>query len=151
MKLWHCASCHHEWQGNRVTCDWCKGTGELLEDRPAPPMKEIAAVIISDTEVNKKKLIVRDSKRLPLKIRDRAHMSIGNSFSIKRLVNAHFATDKGIVKGKAWLSGNGYNYGMLPPRYPVPAPLLPDLEYVYMLKLRDELRLSLLELPQGNG
>ena len=31
MPLWKCDECHHEWEGSRPTCDWCKANGHILE------------------------------------------------------------------------------------------------------------------------
>jgi hypothetical protein len=51
-----------------------------------------------------------------LVIKDRAHMSIGREFSIMVDHSQHYPYE-------CWQYGDGYNYGMLPPRYPVPATL----------------------------
>ncbi len=32
MKHWKCTKCQHEWDGERKTCDWCRGAGEVLDD-----------------------------------------------------------------------------------------------------------------------
>jgi hypothetical protein len=33
MPLWHCNSCHHEWEGteDRNVCDWCHDDGYIIE------------------------------------------------------------------------------------------------------------------------
>ena len=28
---WKCSECHHEWDGEENTCDWCGSKGRLLE------------------------------------------------------------------------------------------------------------------------
>jgi hypothetical protein len=50
-----------------------------------------------------------------LVIKDRAHMSIGREFSVMKTCEYKNCPCDG------WVFGTGYNYGMLPPRYPVPA------------------------------
>ncbi len=52
-----------------------------------------------------------------LVIKDRARLSIGNSFSVSCI--SEYETDGGTYFSE--VKGNSYNYGMLPPRYPVPA------------------------------
>ena len=34
MHLWHCDSCHHEWEGggDRSTCDWCNSSGHIIQE-----------------------------------------------------------------------------------------------------------------------
>lgn len=55
-----------------------------------------------------------------LVIRDRAHLSIGRAFSVRNVYRV-----PGVFEGdpptEVTTFGDGYNYGMLPPRYPVPA------------------------------
>jgi DNA-directed RNA polymerase subunit RPC12/RpoP len=37
MPLFHCISCHHEWEGiakgDEPTCDWCGSHGYILEEK----------------------------------------------------------------------------------------------------------------------
>ena len=34
MPLFHCNSCHHEWEGTKDMdmCDWCKSDSHILEE-----------------------------------------------------------------------------------------------------------------------
>lgn len=34
MPLWHCARCHHEWEGmdRDSTCDWCFSIGYKIDE-----------------------------------------------------------------------------------------------------------------------
>ena len=45
MPLWHCSSCHHEWEGSTEsnTCDWCSEPGYILESL-TPLEKMLAAM-----------------------------------------------------------------------------------------------------------
>lgn len=55
-------------------------------------------------------------------IRDRAHLSIGRSFSVR----VKKTWSEWPSQYSEWGLGNSYNYGMLPPRYPVPSKILDD-------------------------
>lgn len=33
MPIFHCDTCHHEWEGSRPECDWCGGGSYILKSR----------------------------------------------------------------------------------------------------------------------
>lgn len=39
MKHWKCRSCHHEWDGNDLKCDWCGGDGDVISEIPSFALK----------------------------------------------------------------------------------------------------------------
>jgi len=42
MPLFHCTSCHHEWESidKESKCDWCGAPGKVLEDKT--PMEKVS-------------------------------------------------------------------------------------------------------------